>query len=264
MTRTPRIVAMATWVLLSSRASLAEDCSTCTKDKLCELHVASHKAAGEEMRKASRNGNVSTRKDAIQAFGREVAAHSNCRPNSYLKLLVFFLSDLDLGVAAAAATALAETQDPGLAAMHLGQETLALRKQVENLKPEDAKSREEKVKRLEAFADGLVLTGNPGATGIAGLVASSDLDVMALGAVRCRTTRGAQMPKVVLEAIERCRTLPASGKRDQVCQDLVVSWEELTKSGIKSPISDARDPAEMDRWIGEARKWIGQYLKTWK
>lgn len=242
----------------------AEDCSACTNDKLCGLHLASHKAAGEELRKASRDGSAENRKEAILAFGKEVAAHSNCRSNTYLKLLVVFLHDMDLGVAATAATALAETQDAALAGMHLGQEALGLRKQVEGLKPGDAKAREEKLKRLEVFADGLALMGPSGASGIAGLLASTEIEVVALGSVRCRKTRGAQMPKVVLDAIERCRTMPASDKRDQVCQELVVSWEELTKSGIKSPISDARDPAEMDRWIGEAKKWIGQYLKTWK
>ncbi len=264
MNRVFRIVSIATWLLLACALVQADDCAICTKEKLCDLHAPSHKAAGEELRKASRDGNAANRKEAILAFGREVAAHTNCRPNTYFKVLAAYLADTDLGVSAAAATALAETQDHALAAIFLGDEALALRRQVENLKPKDAKGREERLKRLEAWADGLALMGAFGASGIAGLVASSDIDVIALGSVRCRQTRGAQMPKVVLEAIEKCRTLPASGKRDQVCQELVVSWEDLTKSGIKSPISDARDPAEMDRWIGEARKWVGQYLKTWK
>lgn len=259
-----RALAAAVLLIAMSSSTLAEDCSTCTRDKLCEPHAVSYKAAGDNMVKAARNGNAEARKEAILAFGRECAAHSNSRPLTYIKTLLYFLEDMDLGVLAAAATTMGETQAPAMAGPYLGSAATGLLKQLEALKPADTKAREEKLARLEILAEGLVATGESGGSAIAAFLASADPEVMALGAVRCRKTRGAQMPKVVLEAIERCRTLPASGKRDQVCQDLVVSWEELTKSGIKSPISDARDPAEMDRWIGEAKKWIGQYLKTWK
>lgn len=258
-----RILSLAL-CLLCFRFAAAEDCAECTPKALCATHAASYKAAGEAMSAAARDGDAGKRKEAILAFGRECATHANCRPQTWMKALLGFLNDPALEVVEAAAKTLGGTQDAALAGRHGGAAALALKKEIEGLKPDQAKAREERLKRLEAIAEGVLPAGEHAAPAVAGLLTSADLDVMEIGAIRCRRTRGAQMPKVVLEAIERCRTMPASGKRDLVCQDLVVSWEELTKSGIKSPISDARDPAEMDRWINEARAWVRKFLATWK
>lgn len=260
---TARLLPLAVGLLLSLSAG-AEDCVDCTPGSLCATHEASHKAAGEALKAAARDGDAGKRREAILAFGRECAAHSNCRPASYVGTLVFFLDDMNLEVVAAAAKTLGETQDPTKFGVHAGRVVSLLKKQIEGLKPAAAREREDRLKQLEAIVEGLLPAGEHVAPAVAGLLSSADLDVLEIGAVRCRRTRGARMPQVVLEAIERCRTMPASEKRDRVCQDLVVSWEELTKSGIKSPISDARDPAEMDRWITEARAWLRKYIGTWK
>lgn len=242
----------------------AEDCPNCAQDEACEPHANADKSASVALTAARRDGNAATRFEAVQAYAKACASHPNCRPKTNAAALVPFLDDLDFKVAAAAATALGETQDPVSAANYLSRQATLHSRTLERGKAVDARTREDHLQRLDAMAEGIALTGEAGGMPLALLLQSKDVDVMSCAAVRCRRTRGRLMPSTLLDAIERCRMMPASEKRDMVCQEMVVSFEELTQSGIKSPIGEARDPNEMDRWIENARKWVAKYGRTWK
>lgn len=246
---------------------LAADCPQCTAQKACDAHVASDKAAAEALRDGLKWKEPGARQKAVEAFAEATGAHANCRPAANAQSMAAALRDPHASVYATAAELLGTTQDGRAAAGILSKELDAILKRTAKAPKSDAEkiAWNDDLTRLEGIAKGLEGCGVPEAgPPMAKMLGSAELQVLKLVGNRCKDVRGREVPPAILDAIERCRKMPQSSLRDSIVMAFVNSWEQMTASGIKSPITEKRDPKDMDVWITEAKSWWSKNGKSWK
>lgn len=254
-------------VLAGSLAARADDCVTCTAAKECELHAAADRDAAKALQEGLKRPDPGARQKAVEAFVAACGAHANCRPAVNAQVLASALRDPHAAVYSMAAEFLGTSQDGAAAAAILAKEIDPILKRIG--KP--AKTDKEQIvwnddiSRLKGIVLGLEACGSPDAGApMAKLLRTGNLEVLRLVGNRCKEVRSREVPPAVLDALDACRKMPDSTLCSAVFVALSNSWEILTASGIKSPVNEARDPNESDRFLKEAREWWQKHGKTWK